>query len=351
MRVVRPACMLALSAAMATVARAQSEPARAAGVFDSDQVLELRIATDLKTLMDDRDSLKAKSHPGTVSYVDADGQAVSLEVELKTRGHWRRQKKNCDFAPIKIDFPKAKEHPAGSIFASQGDLKLITHCRTKDATFEQYVLREYLVYRLYNLLTPASFRARLIRATYVDTAGKQDSVTRYAFVIEGDKRMAERANATVLETKGARFDDLDPAAAATMSAFQYLIGGTDWSLVGLHNVVLIQQKETGAVVPVPYDFDWAGIVWTKYSFPDYRLPIKTVRDRIYRGICRKPEEWEPVLSAFREKKVSLFSVYDSFPQLDSKYTRETKEYLNGFYQVIERPGSLKVEMINPCREA
>jgi hypothetical protein len=116
-------------------------------------------------------------------------------------------------------------------------------------------------------------------------------------------------------------------------------------------VVLIQQKETGAVVPVPYDFDWSGIVSTKYSFPDYRLPIKTVRDRIYRGICRKPEEWEPVLSAFREKKVSLFSVYDSFPELDSKYARETKEYLNGFYQVIERPGSLKVEMINPCREA
>ena len=351
MRVVRPACILALSAAAVTVVRAQDEPAAAAGVFESDQVLEIRIATDLKALMDNRDSLKATSHPGTLTYLDAAGQAVALDVEFKLRGHWRRQKKNCDFAPIKIDFPKPKEQPAGSIFAGQGDLKLITHCRTKDASFEQYVLREYLVYRLYNLLTPASFRARLIRATYLDTSGRQDSITRYAFVIEGDKRMAERANATLLETKGARFDDLDPAAAATMSAFEYLIGGTDWSLVALHNVVLIQQKESGAVIPVPYDFDWSGIVWTKYSFPDYRLPIKTVRDRIYRGICRKPEEWEPVLAAFREKKMSLLSVYDSFPELDAKYAKETKDYLNGFYQVIDRPGSLKVEMINPCRAA
>ena len=55
--------------------------------------------------------------------------------------------------------------------------------------------------------------------------------------------------------------------------------------------------------------------------------------------------------AFREKKVSLFSVYDSFPALDAKYSKETKDYLSGFYQVIDRPGSLKVEMINPCREA
>jgi hypothetical protein len=207
------------------------------------------------------------------------------------------------------------------------------------------------VYRLYNLLTPASFRARLVRATYADVAGKQDSVTRYAFLLEDEKRMAERVNSTVVETKGARFDDLDPAAAATMSAFEYLIGGTDWSLVALHNVVLAQNKENGAVVPVPYDFDWSGIVYTKYSFPDYRLPIKSVRERIYRGVCRKPEEWEPILQAFREKKVSLYSVYDNFPTLDPKYTKDTKDYLDGFYQVIEKPSQLKLEMINTCKQA
>src|SRR6185436_20423697 len=126
--------------------QAPSEPAKSgAGLFDSDQILEIRVTTDLKTLMDDRDSLKATDHPGTLSYVDASGQKLSLDVQLKTRGHWRRQKKNCDFAPIKVDFPKAKDQPAGSVFAGQGDMKLITHCRTKDNTFEQYVLREYLV--------------------------------------------------------------------------------------------------------------------------------------------------------------------------------------------------------------
>jgi hypothetical protein len=136
-----------------------------------------------------------------------------------------------------------------------------------------------------------------------------------------------------------------------MSAFQYLIGGTDWSLVGLHNIVLVQNKENGTVTPVPYDFDWSGIVFTKYSFPDYRLPIKSVRERIYRGVCRKPEEWEPVLQVFREKKNALYAVYDGLPALDPKYARETRDYLDGFYQVIEKPSALKLEMINTCKQA
>jgi hypothetical protein len=323
----------------------------AQGLFESDQILQVRLSTDFKALMDDRDSLKSVDHPGMLSYVDANGQPVSITVALKTRGHWRRQKKNCDFAPLKVDFPKSKEQPSGSIFAGQGNLKLITHCRSKDATFEQYVLREFMVYRLYNLLSPVSFRARLVRATYVDAVGKQDSITRYGFFLEDDKRMAERANSMLMETKGAHFEDLEPTATATMSAFQYLIGNTDWSLVGLHNIVLTQNKETGAVVPVPYDFDWTGIVNTKYSFPDYRLPIKSVRERIYRGVCRKPEEWEPVLQAFREKKVSLYSVYDGFPAVDAKYVKDTKDYLEGFYQVIDKPSQMKIEMINACKQA
>ncbi|MBI4501258.1 MAG: hypothetical protein HY700_08870 [Gemmatimonadetes bacterium] len=345
-----------LTGALVAAGLLASDPARAqtstgSGLFDSDDILEFRLATDLKTLMDDRDSLKAGYHPGTLGYLDAAGQRVSIDVQLRTRGHWRRQRKNCDFAPLKIDFPKTKDQPAGSPFAGEGDLKLITHCRTKDAAFEQYVLREYMVYRLYNMIAPTSFRARLARTTYVDLAGKQDSITRFAFLLEDDKRLAERTNSALLETKGARFDDLDPEAAATMSAFEYLIGGTDWSLVALHNIVLTQNKETGAVIPVPYDFDWSGIVFTKYSFPDYRLPIKTVRERIYRGICRTYEQWQPVLQRFQEQKGSFYAAYDSLPLLDPKYSKEVRDYLDGFYKTIERPASVKVDLIGPCKEA
>jgi len=316
-------------------------------LFDSKGVLELRIATDLKALMQERDSLKLKPHPGTLTYVANDGQRVSIETELKLRGHWRRQRRNCDFAPIEVDFPKGAR--AGTIFAGQGALKLVTHCRSKNPEFEQYVLREYLVYQLADLLTPVNLRTRLVRATYVDTVGKQDSLTHNAFLIENEKRAAARYNAQVLDIKGATWDVVDPQLGALVSAFEYMIGGSDWSLVGLHNIVLFEQKGTGVIWPMAYDFDWSGIVWTRYSFPDSRLPITSVRQRLYRGICRTPEEWAPILAKFEAKKTELYAVYDSVPELDPKYVKQTQQYLDEFFDVISNPRKMKREMIDTCR--
>lgn len=316
-------------------------------LFDSRSVLQLRIATDLRALMDERDSTKLKPHRAVLTYGSADGHRVSMEADLKLRGHWRRQKRNCDFAPIAVKFPK--ETGSGTIFEDQGDLKLVTHCRTKSAEFEQYVLREYAVYELANLLTPVNLRARLVQATYVDTLGKQDSVTRNAFFIENEKRAAARNNADVLEVKGAMWDNVDPDLGALVSAFEYMIGSSDWSVVALHNIVLFQSKQTGAVWPMAYDFDWTGLVWTRYSFPDPRLPIASVRQRLYRGICRTPEEWAPIVAKFQEKKSDLYAVYDSVPGLDPKYVKQTREYLDAFFEVISNPRKMKREMIDTCR--
>lgn len=322
---------------------------RSETLFGSKTFLELRIATDLGALMGERDSLKLKPHSGALSYVAADGRRVSIEVQLQLRGHWRRQRKNCDFAPITVDFPNGAR--SGTIFEDQGDLKLVTHCRSRSAEFEQYVLREYQVYGLANLLTPVNLRARLVRATYVDTAGKQDSLIQNAFLIENEKRAAARNNAKVLEVKGTFWDTVDPDIGALVSLFEYMIGGSDWSLFALHNIVLFQHKETGAIWPMAYDFDWTGIVWTRYSFPDYRLPIKSVRERLYRGVCRTAADWAPVLAKFQETRTGLYAVYDSLPELDAKYVRETREYLDEFFAVISDPRKFKREIIETCRKA
>jgi len=348
----RPIRSLQLALSLPATLACLSVPDRAGAqgserLFDSKRVLELRIATDLRALMHERDSMKLQPHTGTLTYVAANGERVSMEAALKLRGHWRRQKRNCDFAPIKVDFPKGAR--SGTIFDDQGDLKLVTHCRSKSAEFDQYVLREYVVYQLANLLTPVSLRARLVRVTYVDTVGKQDSLTRNGFFIENEKRAAARNNAEVLKIKGAMWDNVDPARGALVSAFEYMIGGSDWSLVALHNIVLFQDKETGAVWPMAYDFDWTGIVWTSYSFPDHRLPIKSVRERLYRGMCRTPEQWAPILSTFQEKKPELYAVYDSLPELDPKYVKHTREYLAAFFEVIGNPRKMKREMIDTCR--
>lgn len=337
-----PVFFLGVAAVTLTAtARAQSL------LFDSNEVLELRIASDFKGLMAERDSLKLEPFPATISYVAAAaGPPVSLDVGLKLRGHWRRQKRNCDFAPIKVDFPKGARN--GTIFDGQGDLKLVVHCR-KGETFQQYVLREYSVYRLYNLLTPVSHRVRLARTWYVDTSGRSDSLLGYAFFLENDRKVAERNGARLAEETGARWEHMDADQGTLVSAFEYLIGGSDWSLPGLHNILLFRHQETGAVLPLAYDFDWTGIVNTNYAFPDPRLPIRSVRERIYRGICRTPEEWAPVLTRFQGAREAIYALYDSVPGLDPRYISETREYLDRFFEVIADPNRMRRSMIDPCR--
>jgi hypothetical protein len=338
----RRALLLLSAATLATApARGQSF------LFDSQEVLELRIASDFSGLMAERDSLELEPFPATISYVAASGEPVRVEAKLRLRGHWRRQQRNCDFAPIKVDSPKGAR--TGTIFEGQGDLKLVVHCR-KGERFQQYVLREYLVYRLYSLLTPLSHRVRLVRTWYVDTSGKKDSLMAHAFFLENDRMAAERNGAELFTATGARWEHVDADQGALVSAFEYMIGGSDWSLPGLHNILLFRHQATRAVLPVAYDFDWTGIVNTSYAAPDHRLPIRSVRERLYRGICRTPEEWAPVLARFQAAKEVLYAVYDSVPGLDPGYIHDTRRYLDQFYVVIGDPARLRREMIDPCRE-
>jgi hypothetical protein len=343
------ATILAL-AASAPPAHAQgaapAESTRVGILFDSDAPIRLRLAGDLKTLLGDRDSLTAVYHPFALTYQVEDAEPVSLDAELKTRGHWRRQKRNCDFPPLWVNVPRRRV--AGTLFAGQDKLKLVTPCRPGRAEFREYVLREYLVYRLHNLLTPLSLRARLATTTYVDTAGRMDSLTVQTFLIEDADQMAARNDGKLLDTPGAAFADMDSVAFGMVGVFMYMIGATDWSLRGLHNMELVLGLGQGQFFAVPYDFDYAGIVNTAYAAPDPRLRIRTVRQRLYRGACLTGDQWEAVLATFRERKAALYAVYDSLPGVSERYLRDTRRYLDEFYRVIEDPGRTSRELVRRC---
>jgi hypothetical protein len=320
--------------------------AQAGGLFDSDAPLHLRIAVDLKALVNDRDSVKAVDHPAVLTYRVGDGPPASVDIKLKTRGHWRRQKQNCDFPPLRLDFPGSKVE--GTIFTSQDKLKLTTPCSPRERVYEEYVLREYLVYKVYNLLTPFSLRARLARTTYVDTTGRMDSLTLDTFLVEDAEQMAARTGGEPLEVRGARFAEMDALQLGLMGVFLYMIGGTDWSLSGLHNVGMVRKPE-GPVYPFTYDFDWTGIVSTEYARSDPRLPIRTVRQRLYRGTCLTAEQWQAVLAIFRQQRAAIYAVYDGFPDLPARYVSDTHRYLDDFYEVIDDPGKVSNELIGRCR--
>ena len=158
------------------------------------------------------------------------------------------------------------------------------------------MLKEYLVYRLYGRLTSAGHRVRLARVTYEDTEGEEDTLTRFAFFIEHEDELAARLGAEISEDP-VHPDVMNPDLMRIVDVFQYMIGNTDWSVTGLHNILLLKTEND--YYPIPFDFDWTGLVNARYATPDPGLRLRSVEDRYYRGICYTPDdlqftlEWRP----------------------------------------------------------
>jgi hypothetical protein len=319
------------------------EDAETRRLFQVSDPLPFTLTTDFKAVNRDRNPDSTRRFPGVLNIVGDDGQARSIPVTVRTRGH-SRLVHNCDFVPIRVEFPK--EGVKGTPFDSQGALKLGTHCYDSKE-YEQYTLREYLAYRLFNLLTPRSFRVRLARATYVDSNRGKTLATRYAMFLESEGDVARRLEGRIAELPRTVFRNLDSESLTLMMLFEYMIGNTDLSIHALHNVRLV-QNQARVLHPVPYDFDYSGLVNAPYAVASRLLRLKTVRERAYRGPCRTLEEMQPFLAAFRAKKADVMAVVDSVPGLDSGSRREAKEYLEEFYATIDRPGALKSQLVEGC---
>lgn len=326
----------------AQIAERKAE-AEALPLFRSTEPVAFTLIANYKAIGRDRDTLSTRRFPGRLVL---DGATDTIPVQVRTRGHYRLSK--CSFVPLRIEFPK--KETKGTPFDGQKSLKLGTHCEKGDL-YEQYVLREHLAYRMQALVSPRYFRTRLARATYVDSASGKTVDTKYALLVESEEHMGARAGGTVNELRGGVFNDVDEGALLNLSLFEYMIGNTDWSIYALHNVRIVQTP-LAQLFPVAYDFDFSGLVQTRYSTPDPRLPIKSVRARLFRGPCRSAAEWEPVVAPFRQAKAHVLAIYDSLPPLDPGYAADTKKYLGEFFRTLERPGDFKADIIDHCnREA
>ena len=163
-------------------------------LFESHDRLEVRIVAPLTTLKRERPN--EEELDGTLIYIDDTGQEVELELEIRTRGNYRRQERTCPFPPLRLDFPKKQME--GTLFEKQDKLKLVTHCRNA-MQYEQAVIREYLIYRMFNLLTPLSYRVRALNVTWVDSEKNFRENQRFAFLIEHKERFEKRTDLPILE--------------------------------------------------------------------------------------------------------------------------------------------------------
>lgn len=279
----------------------------------------------------------------SLEYLSETGEELELPLRVKTRGHFRREMNMCSYPPLLLNF--SKDDVKNTPFSEQDKLKLVMPCQG-----DKYVMREYYAYKIYNILTPKSFRVRLVRVTVEDQSEKAKEYDSFlGFLIEEEDQMAERNHMTSLDR-----DLVSPEAIVEedffrMAVFQYLIGNTDWSIQYRQNIKLINSAESGRPFAVPYDFDHAGIVRAPYANPAPELKLASVTDRRYRGYCvEEMDVFEKTFSEFIENKVEIYALYTSSDLLDEKYIKSTVKFLDTFFETIATPKRAAMDFQYPC---
>ena len=299
-------------------------------LFTSEDTIHIVIQGPISTLVRNRSS---EVRPGTLSI----GTEI-LPVSLSVRGITRRASEICGFPPIRVEFTRPP--PPTSLFAGQKRLKLVTHCRSQES-FQQYLLLEYAAYRMYQQLTPLSFRARLAEVDYRQPDGKP-FVQRLGFFLEDTGDVAKRNGLKEVHAPELiPVTSLSPVGAARYAMFQHMIGNHDWSMRAgpkgddcCHNAKLIGAVglASGAVIPVPYDFDFSGLVDTPYATPPDVLHINDVRQRFYAGYCMHNVEAAAIAAQMRSLRPQLLAALASTPGLQPQTIARAQAYLDGFFR-------------------
>ena len=298
-----------------------------------------------------RNKKKDDRYPVQLSYTGADGAQHTIDAEVSLRGITRRR--ICRFPPLKLHFDKKKLK--GTEFRGNKSLKLVTYCDT-GSKYEQYYIKEFLTYRIYNLITEYSFRARPMIIDYKDSK-KDDSITRFGFLIEDVDDLAKRNDMEELSIASAHYRELDPVTTSQLSLYQFMIGNLDWAATSgpkddscCHNARLIGTgNDINPKFSVPYDFDSSGLVNAHYAAPPEGLRVRNIRQRLYRGFCAFNDELPQAVALLREKKTDILALFQDNTHLSDYMRKDAIDYIEDFYKIIDNPKRYKKDIIDKCR--
>lgn len=314
-------------ASSTAVAKAPSPPTP---LFSSEAPIHVTIQGPLQTLVSNR---KSAPLPATLT-----AEGFSYPITLAPRGIFRRT--NCDFPPLKVDFTRPP--PPGSMFEHQSQLKLVAHCK-RDPGLQQKQLLEYSAYRLYNLMTPLSFRVRLANIDYLDESGRP-YISRVGFFIEDFRDVAKRNGLKVAKMGSlVPLQQIDPVSGARFAVFEYMISNYDWSMRAApqgeeccHNGRLMVDTPGSLAVPVPYDFDFSGLVDAPYAGPPVELEeIDNLKQRNYRGYCIHLAQARAFAAQLSSRRAEFTGLFATIPGLDARNQARAAGFIQGFFTDVD----------------
>ena len=312
-------------------------------LFDSDDVLHIALRFNVSAFIRKKSKTEYQDAVMTINPGQAD--SIHINVRLKSRGQFRNT--YCYFPPVELNLKNSEVRYSGL-----DKIKLVMPCNT-GTDFQDYILREFLTYKLYSIMTDTSFRVRLLSVDMIETQKQRKPVRQYGFFIEPVEMLAGRTSTTVISTMAINQKNIKDYSIDRVAIFNYMIGNYDWAVPNQHNVKVIKPlafDPSGLALAVPYDFDWTGLVNASYAVPADNVGIESVRQRIFLGICRPKETYKQDLREFVEKKEMFFKVINDFPLLSRNSKQYMINYLNEFYGQIESKDDITNTFLNSCKK-
>ena len=320
-----------------------SDLSKISPLFSSSEPLELILEMDMDRVLNDKSDDPEYNAGLLIQKID-DSRIQAFNIKVKARGNTRRISDICEFPPLKLNFKKGDTE--NTVFHGQDKIKMVTHCRDNEE-YENYAILEYLAYKTYNTLTNYSYKVRLVKVLYKDIRGNYPDIEKSGFMIEDDDLMAKRISGDVTEKKIWSPDSCEQNAVDVFAMFQFMIGNTDWWIHRRHNVDIVALNNQ-ELVPIPFDFDYAGIINAPYAIPSSMLPITEVKERFFKGSCKTVESYQGVINQFNQNKSEILQVIDQTDFLNKRLKKSSKNYIESFYKIINDSDKLSKFINNTC---
>lgn len=306
-----------------------------------DSVIDLHLTLDWRKV--EKEKREKAYHPCGVKVILAHHDTLSMPGKVRARGNMRLD--ICSFPPLKLKFDKGEL--ARHQLSGLNEMDLVYPCHSGEQ-YEQLLLREYLAYRIWEILSPYHFKTQLVRLHYYNEDGTSAYDSTSAILVENTEEVVDRLGGRRNKTPVISQNAVDRLSMLSVTLFQFMIGNTDWFILNRHNLEFVGIPGHTLLVTIPYDFDYSGLVLAPYAAPHISLDLPSVTIRYYQGWCYTPEEVMSALQVFFDNKEKILALPYTIPGLNERSIKHTTTYLREFYDIIETPQKLKNQILRHC---
>ncbi|MEO5906428.1 MAG: hypothetical protein ABIQ11_06870, partial [Saprospiraceae bacterium] len=237
-----------------------------------DKALDLYLTTNWKELEKKKDDKIYM--PARLFLKKENGDTMALDLKCKTRGHMRLT--ICGNPPLKLKFSKSEL--AKRSCSEMNEIDLVHPCQNGEA-YDQYILREYLAYKLYQLVAPVSYHVQLVNIHYKNPDQAEAFESSMGFLVENEEELVQRLGGRSSQVAVMSEKAVERESFLRLTLFEFMIGNTDWYIPTRHNLDFIVVPGYKLMVPVPYDFDYSGLVGAHYAAHHESIKLPTVVTR------------------------------------------------------------------------